>query len=186
MWWNALLAALGLTFAAELGDKTQIIILTLAARHGFKRVFAGAAVAFALLNLLAVSVGVFIYGILPQEVVKYSVSALFILFGILALLPEREKEETEEVKERRGPLLTSFLLVGLMELGDKTQLSLVALTAKYSQPLAVFIGGTLALWATTLIAALVGAGLGRVLSQRWLRRVSGVIFIAFGVVNLFL
>jgi putative Ca2+/H+ antiporter (TMEM165/GDT1 family) len=186
MWWNALLAALGLTFVAELGDKTQIIILTLAARHGFKQVFIGAAAAFALLNLLAVSVGVLLYRVLPEEIIKYSVSAIFIIFGILSLLPQREKYEAEETKERRGPILSSFLLVGLMELGDKTQLSLVALTAKYSQPFSVFIGGTLALWLASLIAALIGAGLGKMISQLWLRRISGIIFIAFGIINLFL
>jgi putative Ca2+/H+ antiporter (TMEM165/GDT1 family) len=186
MWWNALLAAFGLTFVAELGDKTQIIILTLAARHGFKQVFIGAAAAFALLNLLAVSVGVLLYRVLPEEVIKYSVSAIFIIFGILALLPQREKDEAEGLKERRGPILSSFLLVGLMELGDKTQLSLVALTAKYSQPVSVFIGGTLALWLASLIAALIGAGLGKMISQLWLRRISGIIFIAFGIINLFL
>jgi putative Ca2+/H+ antiporter (TMEM165/GDT1 family) len=171
---------------AELGDKTQIIILTLAARHGFKQVFIGAAAAFALLNLLAVSVGVLLYRVLPEEIIKYSVSAIFIIFGILALLPEREKDEAEEINERRGPILTSFLMVGLMELGDKTQLSLVALTSKYSQPVLVFIGGTLALWLASLIAALIGAGLGKMISQVWLHRISGVIFIAFGIANLFL
>ena len=185
MWWNALLTAFGLTFVAELGDKTQIIILTLAARHGFKQVFLGAAAAFALLNALAVSVGVLLYRVLPEEVIKYSVSAIFILFGILSLLPEREKDEAEETKERRGPILSSFLLIGLMDLGDKTQLSLVALTAKYSQPFFVFIGGTLALWLASLIAALVGAGVSKIISQRWLRRISGIIFIAFGVIYLF-
>jgi putative Ca2+/H+ antiporter (TMEM165/GDT1 family) len=72
-----------------------------------------------------------------------------------------------------------------MELGDKTQLSLLALTAKYSYPALVFIGGTLALWATSLIGAMLGAGLGRVIPEAWMRRVSGVIFIAFGIVNMF-
>ncbi len=72
-----------------------------------------------------------------------------------------------------------------MELGDKTQLSLLALTAKYSQPVFVFIGGTLALWATSLIGALVGTGVGKFIPQVWMRRISGVIFIAFGIINLF-
>lgn len=185
MWWKALLAAFGLIFVAELGDKTQLVILTLSAKYGFKSVFLGAAAAFALLNILAVSVGVVLYEFLPYTVIKYAVSAIFIIFGILMLLPQREKEEHgEEVKERRGPLLTAFLLICLMELGDKTQLSLLALTAKYSHPIFIFIGGTLALWATSLIGALVGAGLGSFIPQVWMRRISGLIFIAFGIINL--
>ena len=190
MWWNALLVAFGLTFVAELGDKTQLVILTLSAKYGFKHVFLGAASAFALLNALAVSVGVLLYEFVPDGVIKYTVSGVFILFGLFMLLPERKGEELvedeeENARKARGPFLTAFLLVCLMELGDKTQLSLLALTAKYSQPLFVFIGGTLALWATSLIGALVGTGLGRFIPQVWMRRISGVIFIAFGIVNLF-
>ncbi len=189
MCWNALLAAFGLTFVAELGDKTQLVILTLSAKHGFRQVFLGAAAAFALLNALAVSVGVVLYEFVPESVIRYTVSAVFIVFGIFMLLPEREKKEREEEEDRnkraRGPFLTAFLLVCLMELGDKTQLSLLALTAKYSQPVFVFIGGTLALWATSLIGALVGTGVGRFIPQVWMRRISGAIFIAFGIINLF-
>jgi putative Ca2+/H+ antiporter (TMEM165/GDT1 family) len=193
MWWQALLAAFGLIFVAELGDKTQLIILTLSAKCGFKQVFLGAAAAFALLNALAVSVGVLLYEFVPDNVIKYTVSGVFILFGILMLLPERKKAECEEeggdgeegAGKSHGPLLTAFLLVCLMELGDKTQLSLLALTAEYSQPLFIFIGGTLALWATSLIGALVGMRLGKYIPQVWMRRISGVIFIAFGVINLF-
>ncbi len=200
MWWQALVAAFGLTFVAELGDKTQLIILTLSARHGFRQVFLGAAAAFALLNALAVSVGVILYEFVPDSVIKYTVSGIFILFGIFMLLPERGKEggageggssdpepgsgETG-AKKGRGPILTAFLLVCLMELGDKTQLSLLALTAKYSSPVFVFVGGTVALWATSLIGALIGGGVGRFIPQVWMRRISGVIFIAFGVINLF-
>ena len=191
MWWQALLASFGLMFVAELGDKTQIVILTLAARRDFKSVFLGAAAAFLLLNVLAVSVGVVVYELVPETALKYTVSAIFIIFGILALLPRREKAEEEEeeeegkLKHRHGPIITAFLLVCLMELGDKTQLSLVALTAKYSQPVFVFIGGTLALWATSLIGALVGMWLGKSIPQVWIHRASGVIFIAFGILNLF-
>lgn len=229
MWWKALLASFGLIFVAELGDKTQLAILTLSAKYGFRHVFMGAAAAFALLNALAVSVGVALYELVPEKAIKYAVSAAFILFGLFMLLPERKREgkgaavsevdgdlipqsradpegdregndaeapggrdEDNErsprlpagaviAKKARGP----FLMVGLMELGDKTQLSLLALAAKYSYPALVFAGGTLALWATSLIGALVGAGLGRVIPQAWMRRISGVIFIAFGIINLF-
>jgi putative Ca2+/H+ antiporter (TMEM165/GDT1 family) len=191
MWWKAFLAAFGLMFVAELGDKTQIVILTLSAKCGFRQVFLGAAAAFALLNLLAVSIGVVLYRFLPEEVIKYAVSAIFVLAGIIMLLSSREREEEEKEKvkvglvDRRGPFLSAFLLVCLMELGDKTQLSLLALSAKYSQPVFIFIGGTLALWTTSLIGALVGEGLGRVIPRLWVHIVSGLIFIAFGIINLF-
>ncbi len=195
MWWNALLAAFGLIFVAELGDKTQLIILTLAARCGFRQVFLGAAAAFALLNALAVSLGVLLYEFVPEAVIKYAVGGVFLLFGLMMLLPAKEREILDEdgrceqdleggdgeAKGGRGPLLSAFLLVCLMELGDKTQLSLLAIAAKYSQPLFVFLGGTLALWATSLIAALLGAGMGKYVPEAWMRRISGAVFIAFAL-----
>lgn len=188
MWWEALLAAFGLTFVAELGDKTQLVILTLSARCGFKPVFLGAAAAFTLLNAVAVSAGVLLYRFLPADVVKYSVSAAFIVFGAFTLLTAGKEEGLRDegaARRAHGPLLTAFLLVCLMELGDKTQLTLLALAAKYSYPAFVFAGGTLALWAASLIGALVGTGLGRFIPAVWMRRASGIVFIAFGIVNLF-
>ncbi len=185
MWWKAFLAAFGLLFVAELGDKTQLAILALAGRHSFRTVFLAAAAAFALLNALAVSVGAALYEFLPEAVIKYGVAALFILFGLITLLRRQEDGEEGEEARARNPFLSVFLLVSLMELGDKTQLSLLALTARYSYPFFVWLGGTLALWATSCLGALVGASLARVIPAPWMRRVSGVIFIAFGIASLF-
>jgi putative Ca2+/H+ antiporter (TMEM165/GDT1 family) len=185
MWWRAFLAAFGLLFAAELGDKTQLVIIALAGRHSLRTVFLGAAAAFALLNAMAVSVGAALYEFLPEEVIRYGVAALFMVFGLVSLLGRERREEDREAKRARNPLLSVFLLVSLMELGDKTQLSLLALTAKYSHPAFVFLGGTLALWTTSFLGALLGSGLARIISPLWMRRVAGVIFIAFGVLSLF-
>ena len=107
------------------------------------------------------------------------------VFGLISLLGRESRKEDREAKRARNPLLSVFLLVSLMELGDKTQLSLLALTAKYSYPVFVFLGGTLALWTTSFLGALLGAGLARIISPLWMRRVAGVIFIAFGVLSLF-
>ena len=171
-------AAFGLNFIAELGDKTQIAILTLSARYGFVPVFVGAALAFLILDALAVTVGAVIAKYVPETVIRYLAAAVFIIFGLLSFRPEKEEEREKTTK---SPLLTSLLVVALMELGDKTQLSLVALTSKYRAPLAVFLGGTAALWITSLIGALVGEGMGRLIPFKWVRIASGIIFIIFGV-----
>jgi len=170
--------AFGLTFIAEFGDKTQIAILTLSARYGVLPVFLGAAIAFAILNGIAVFVGVLLNRYVPAHVIRYIAGGIFILFGLLSFRPERE--ETKE-KTTRSPILTALLVVGLMEIGDKTQLALVALTAKFASPMAIFLGGTLALWSTSLIGALLGEGLGRVIPFKWVRVLSGVVFIVFGI-----
>jgi putative Ca2+/H+ antiporter (TMEM165/GDT1 family) len=181
---KALGTAFGLTFIAELGDKTQIAILTLAARYGWLPVFVGAAGAFVLLDALAVTVGGVIGRYVPADIVRYVSAAVFIIFGLLSF--RREKEEEEETqKTARNPFLTAFLYVALLELGDKTQLSLVALTSRFKMPFWVFLGGTAALVLTSFIGAIVGKWLARVVPMKWIRWASGAIFIAFGVLIAF-
>lgn len=180
MFFKVFAEAFGITFIAEFGDKTQIAILTLSARYGIMPVFLGAAIAFVILNAIAVALGVVVHRYVPEQVIRYVAAGIFIIFGLLALRPEKEEEEGAGVS-RRNPLLTAMLMVGLLELGDKTQISLLALSSKYAMPVAVFLGGTLALWTTSLIGALVGEGLGRVLPFKWIRLASGVVFITFGV-----
>lgn len=171
-------SSFGLTFIAELGDKTQIAILTLSARYGFLPVFLGSVVAFVVLNGLAVTAGALLSRVIPEEVIRYLSGAVFIVFGLLSFRPEKEKEKETKA---RNPFLATLLVVALMELGDKTQLSLVALTTRFNHPLFVFLGGTLALTATSLIGALVGKGLGRVIPFKWVRVISGIVFIVFGI-----
>ena len=171
--------AFGLTFIAELGDKTQIAILTLSARYGFAPVFLGAAVAFVALNGLAVTVGALLAKYVPETVIRYVSAGVFVLFGLLSFRPEKEEEEKERMS--KSPFLTALLVVSLMELGDKTQLSLVALTSRFKAPFFIFLGGTLALWLTSLIGALAGKGLARIVPFKYIRWFSGVVFIAFGV-----
>lgn len=178
--YKAFAASLGLVFIAELGDKTQIAVLTLAARFGFLPVYAGAAVAFVLLNVLAVSVGTVLYNFVPEAVIRYVAAAVFIIFGLLSFRPEKEEEEGGDDKGK-SPFIKTFLAILLMEFGDKTQLSLVALSAKYEAPVWVFLGGTIALLLATALGALVGKGLGKVIPMKWIRWISGVVFIVFGI-----
>lgn len=179
-------AAFGLTFVAELGDKTQIAILTLSARYGFAPVFLGAAAAFVVLNALAVTAGELLARYVPADVIRYVAAAVFVVFGLLSFRPESERAGQEEAGQkagvsRRGPFITSLLYVGLLELGDKTQLSLIALTSKYEQPVRIFLGGTLALLLTSFIAAIAGKALAKVVPMKYIRWGSGVVFIVFGI-----
>lgn len=175
---KALASSFGLVFIAELGDKSQIAILTLSARFGFLPVYAGAGTAFIILNILAVSVGTVLYSFIPEDIVRYIAAGIFILFGLLSFKPEKDDKGLEKGK---NPFVKSFLAVFLMEFGDKTQLSLIALSAKYSEPIWVFLGGTAALLLASAIGALVGKGLGKVIPMKWINWLSGIVFIIFGI-----
>ena len=174
--------AFGLTFVAEFGDKTQIAILTLSARYGWLPVFLGACLAFAVLNAIAVTLGAVFARYIPADVIRYCAAALFIVFGLLSFKPEKEEEE-EGVGERgmHGPFLTSLLVLMLLEIGDKTELALIALTSRFKAPFYIFLGGTLALAVTSLIGAIAGKWLARVVPFKWIRWISGLVFIVMGV-----
>ena len=79
---------------------------------------------------------------------------------------------------------TTFALIFVAEIGDRTQLATLWLAAGRSAKLAVFLGASLALVASSAIAVLVGEGLGRVVSPVWLRRVAGVGFLVMGALLL--
>lgn len=79
---------------------------------------------------------------------------------------------------------TTFGLIFLAELGDKTQLAAIAMAVKSHSPLAVFIGAVLALAAVTLIGVLFGEALTRVIPEAYMRKAAGVLFLAVGLLIL--
>lgn len=175
------LGSLGYSFAliglAEVGDKSQLVCMTLAARHRGLPVVAGAVLAFSILNLLAVLFGAGVGAWLPEPVTAGLVALLFAGFGIHALRADHE-EDCDPLDERpgHGILLTTFLMILVAEFGDKTQIAVAGL-AGTSPPLPVWIGATLALG---LVSAL-GVWFGRTLLQRIplpiLHRLAGVVFL---------
>ncbi len=169
-----------LVFAAEIGDKSQLVCMALAARYRAVPVMAGASLAFLLLNSLAVVFGVAIASVLPEIVISAFVALLFAVFGVLALRVEDEDEEQITARTSGSLLLGTFLLITLAEFGDKTQLAVVALSSS-SLPIAVWLGSTVALITTSAL----GVWAGRTILQRipisLLHRISGVIFIVLAL-----
>ncbi|MCW8931663.1 MAG: TMEM165/GDT1 family protein [Gammaproteobacteria bacterium] len=170
-----------LIFAAEIGDKSQIVCMTLAARYRAFPVILGAVLAFILLNTLAVTFGVTIASWVPEVYISAIVTILFAVFGLHALRIEEESEEDSvKVASNRSLLIATFLLISVAEFGDKTQLAVVALSST-NLPAAIWLGSTLALVTTSVL----GVWAGRTLLQRMpitlLHRISGLIFIAFAI-----
>lgn len=178
-------SAFSLIFLAEMGDKSQLIAMTLAHRYRPAPVIAGVFAAFAVLNLLAVWVGQVLFRWVPQGPVLLAAAALFLA---LAYRSWREGDETEEtgdsVPTRGGVFLTSFSLIFLGEFGDKTQIATIALAAGTGQPWSVFAGSTLALWSVSLMGILVGCTLFARLPRIWVHRSAAVLFALFGVLAL--
>jgi len=174
----------GIIFLAELGDKTQLTAMALAVRFPWGKTFIGIAAAFALLNLAAVSVGKLLFNVLPLFWIDMASAAMFLFFGVTTLWGkgfDKEEEETQEKRfGRRGAIITSFFMIFLAEMGDKTQLVTASLAARYDSPLAVFAGSTLALWSVSLIGIFAGRNLNRFIPLSHAHRAAGYLFIIFG------
>jgi putative Ca2+/H+ antiporter (TMEM165/GDT1 family) len=176
-------SSFALVLLAEMGDKSQLIAMTLACRFNPMPVAAGVLGAFLLLNLLAVSLGGVLFEWVPQPLVLLVAGGLFLAFAFRAWRDAQQAEDPPEVASAamRGALVTSFLMIFVAELGDKTQLSMVGLAAGSGAPWSVLVGGTLALWSVSLAGILVGASLLRRVSAVWLHRGAAVLFLLFGL-----
>lgn len=173
------ITSFALIAGAEIGDKSQLVCMTLASRHRASPVIWGAIAAFALLNTLAVVFGAAIANWLPDYLVAATVALLFAGFGMHALFnhEEEDDEQTDVVeKSGHGIFFTTFLLITLAEFGDKTQLAVVAFSSTAS-PLAVWFGATLALAFTSGLGVWAGRTLLQKMPLQLLHKISGAIFL---------
>ena len=161
---------------AEFGDKSQLVCMTLAARHRGLPVVVGAIAAFSVLNLLAVLFGAAVAAWLPEWLVTAAVALLFAWFGIAALRFEEEDDEEISEKPGHGIFATTFLMIFLAEFGDKTQIA-VAGMGSTANATATWAGATLALATTSLLGVYAGRRLLNKLPLHWIHRVSGVFFL---------
>ncbi len=189
----AFLAALVIVFLAELGDKTQFLVMAFAARWRWTQVLAGALLATAGTHLLAVAVGGVLPRLIPLFWVKMAAGIAFLGFGVWSLWPEKgcgcseaeeAREEAEHARLRKTVLWTVAGAFFLAEMGDKTQLATMALAAQYAAPVPVFLGAFLAMALVDGLAVAAGALLAKRIPERALKVAAGIIFILFGILTL--
>lgn len=168
---------------AEMGDKTQLVTLTLSTRFPPRQVLAGALGALAAITGLAVVLGDFLANLLPERTTLLASGLFFIAVGAWVLL-KKEAPDGEVGTPRRGVALQTFLMVFFAELGDKTQLTAIALTAAYGRPAAVFLGAMTGQLINHGAAAYLGSRYLSRLPARTIKVASALLFIVFGVVFL--
>jgi len=188
---GAALSALGLVFIAEAGDKSMLLVLALSARHSWRVLGAAVAVSAALLMALAVALGEASDAILPDWALATFSAVVFIGFGLHALIIRADEEDDERAPTAGRTALTTVLILTaafmLAELGDKTQIATLALSGIHeSDRIGIWAGATIGLIAADALAMIVGVRLTRRIGVATLRRVSGVLFIVFGVVSVVL
>ncbi len=178
-------AAFIIILLAELGDKSMITVITLSSKHPRKLVFTATMLALTLVSAVGVVLGQVIFNFVPKELITIGAGLLFLAFGLLSILmPEKEEKSTNEGGLKAGAFWGILSLMAIMELGDKTQLSIIALSAEYGTPLLILVGSVLAFALVTLFGVALGAEIGKRVPERYIRLGSAAIFIAFGLVFL--
>lgn len=200
---SQVLLSFSLVFVAEMGDKTQLATLGMAARYGPPTVFAGVAVGAALVNLVSATLGAAVASAVPLSSLRLLAGAFFILLGLWSLWKSASGRE-EGAKDSHclqrhgaailscpppgepGPGTSGLNAVGLIaagfflaEVGDKTMLTTAAIAIRFGGAVA-WIGSTLALMVASFLAIAAGGVLKRYLAPKHIRLASALAFLGFG------
>lgn len=179
-----LLAVLGVVFLAELGDKSQLLALALAARHRAAVVLAGIAGAAATMLGIAVVVGAIAGRTLPQRPVQAVAGVLFVAFGIWTLRDEDDEDHDDGAAgSGRNAWLTTYVSFLAAEFGDKTMLATITL-ATTRGAMATWVGATLGMTLASSVAIVVGNRAGARLPERFVRMVAAGVFVVLGTLLL--
>jgi putative Ca2+/H+ antiporter (TMEM165/GDT1 family) len=181
---ESLLAALGLVFVAELGDKTQLVALGFGARHRLAPVLTGVVIAYMATNLLSVVVGGLLGATLPTRAIGLAGGVLFLGFAAWTLARGDGEEGDEAVRTGdRSVVLSVATAMFVAELGDKTMLATATLAAQ-GNPVLVWVGATIGIILAGALGVLLGRWFGARLPEPATRIGSAVLFAVFGVVLL--
>jgi Ca2+/H+ antiporter, TMEM165/GDT1 family len=169
----------GTVFVAEMPDNSGLASFVLGTRYRPGWVFAGAAAAFAVHVVLAVTLGSLL-GLLPHRIVQFAVAAVFLIGAVLVLRADDDDEALRKKANATGfwaVATTSFAVILLAELGDLSDIMIANLAARYHDPVAVGIGSVLALWAVTALAITGGRKLSQILPVRWITRLAALVMV---------
>jgi len=178
---EAFLVSTGIVALAEIGDKTQLLALVLAAR--FRKplpIILGILVATLANHAMAGAVGAWIAAQVGPTAMRWILGLSFIAMAAWMMVPDKY-EEQDETTSRFGVFGTTLLAFFLVEMGDKTQIATVALAAKYPSLLGVVAGTTLGMMIANVPAVLLGDVAARKLPMRLVHGIAAAIFVILGV-----
>lgn len=175
-------------FVAEMGDKTQLLLVAMAGKYKIPHILTGTWLATVVLNLMAVGVGAALSNYLDMRIIKLVAGFAFFWFAYAALQSDDEEEEQREMKHHLGPVFAIFGSFFIGELGDKTQLSGITLAANYTNQslmnaVYVFLGCTIGLILADMIGLIAGVVLKSKIPAGVLNILSFLIFAVFGVLS---
>lgn len=173
-------------FVAEMGDKTQLMMIAMAVRYKLRDIFIGAGLAILALNALAVGLGALVSSVIPLWLIKLAAALAFLYFAWSTLRGEDDEEEESSNQSGKAPILAVFGSFFLAELGDKTQLTAItfAANAGAAQALVVWGACSVGLFAADVLGVLLGYLLKSKAPEGLMNLLAFGLFTAFGLLTL--
>ncbi|MGE4278633.1 MAG: TMEM165/GDT1 family protein [Magnetospirillum sp.] len=178
---ESFLVSTGIVAIAEIGDKTQLLALLLAAK--FRKplpIIAGIFIATVANHAGAAIIGSWIAALIGPDTMRWLLAAGFVAMGIWVLIPDKVDDDEAEKAPRYGVLVTTVIAFFLLEMGDKTQIATIALAARYPDWWLVTMGTTFGMMIANVPAVLVGQAATQVLPLRVVHIVAALAFFVLG------
>ncbi len=195
----AFLISFSMVFVSELGDKTQLLVLSFSGKGRTFKILLGVAIGSFFSHGLAILFGSSLHMLASPTlhvIIEWITYISFILMGIITLLPKKEAIPNEDGKNRGIIYKISHLKINycfmialcimIGELGDKTFLASIGLGVQYpNSKIALILGAICAMVVCDFIAILFGKFLNKYISEKTMQKLSGVLFLIFGLIGLF-
>ncbi|MEN9378660.1 MAG: hypothetical protein RJB15_338 [Pseudomonadota bacterium] len=185
---SAVTLSAGVVALAEMGDKTQLLSLMLAARYPKQAmaIIAGIFIATIANHACAALLGHWLMTLVSPDVMRWILGLSFLGIGLWLLVPDHIDDATDsKVVDRTFQVFVlTVALFFLAEMGDKTQIATIALGAKYDDVVAVTIGTTLGMMLANAPAVWLGQKFTKQMPIKWVHGVAALTFIAIGVATL--
>ncbi len=179
---EALTTSTAVVALAEIGDKTQLLAVILAAR--FRKplpIIAGILAATLANHFLAALLGATVAGFMDGQAFRYAVAIGFIAMGLWTLVPDKMDDDEAPKPARFGAFLTTLVAFFIVEIGDKTQIATIALGAQYHDAVAVTMGTTQGMMIANVPAVFLGEALLRRVPLNVVRAVAALLFVGLGL-----
>lgn len=183
---NAFLVSAGAIALGEMGDKTQLLAIVLAARYRRPALIISAILIATLINhAIAGLVGQGITLLMGPAVLRWVIGISFLVMAVWVLVPDRLNEKSAgRPRPGYGVFCTTMIAFFIAEMGDKTQIATVALTAHYSDVLMVVTGTTAGMMLANIPAVLVGGAMAHKMPMRFMHAMAALIFAVLGLLTL--
>ena len=178
------LVSTGVVALAEIGDKTQLLALLLAAKYRKPvPIILGILVATLLNHAVAGAVGAWLAVAIGPAAMRWILGLSFIAMAVWMLVPDKA-EDLDEAPPRFGVFIASLVAFFVVEIGDKTQIATVALAAKYTPLDGVVLGTTFGMMLANVPAVLLGEIAARKLPMKLVHGIAAAVFLLLGIAAL--